>query len=294
MSTEKRLTPMDEAKRGINLMGPQFKLALPAHVSPEKFIRTIITAIQMNPGLLECDRQSLYSSAMRAASAGLLPDGKEAALVPYSRQVQFLPMIGGILKQLRNTGEIAEIQSEPIFENDEFDFSVTSDGVKFMHRPNLFGDRGKQLGVYAFAKLKDGSIYVEVMNMKQIEDVRNVSKAKNGPAWSGPFADQMAKKTVIRRLAKRLPISTDKEAPALDAHNHEFQSFAGRDVSLPQEQAPETPKDVEAIEAPKKSELDQIVDEHKEDELELEKVEPKARPYPSGNVKNFAPGAENN
>ena len=226
----KAITAIDEVKKSFQAMVPQFKMALPPHVSPDKFVRTVLTAIQTTPALMKANRQSLYAAAMRAASAGLICDGKEAALVPYGDQVQFLPMIFGILKQVRNSGELASITAQLVHENDKFKYWVNSDGEHVEYEPNLFGDRGKLIGVFALASLKDSAVYIEVMTIAQVETVRAVSKAKNGPAWNGDFYGEMAKKTVLRRLSKRLPISTDK-APALSSEDDQFDFEMAKDAT---------------------------------------------------------------
>jgi recombinational DNA repair protein RecT len=76
--------------------------------------------------------------------------------------------------------------------------------------------------VYAIAKTKDGGIYREVMSKSDIEQVRNVSRAKNAGPWVDWY-DEMARKTVIRRIAKRLPSSTDLEK--LLEHDNEAIGF---------------------------------------------------------------------
>ena len=60
--------------------------------------------------------------------------------------------------------------------------------------------------VYAVAITTNDGEYYEVMNMDQINHCRQVSKASSSPhsPWVKWF-DQMAKKTVIHRIAKRLP-----------------------------------------------------------------------------------------
>ena len=45
----------------------------------------------------------------------------------------------------------------------------------------------------------------EVMNKAEIEKVRNVSRAKGSGPWT-TWWDQMARKTVMRRLSKYLPM----------------------------------------------------------------------------------------
>jgi recombination protein RecT len=77
-----------------------------------------------------------------------------------------------------------------------------------VHEVDWFGDRGDAIGVYAVAKMKDGSAYVEIMNRRQVDQVRAVSRSKNSGPWT-TWWEEMWRKSVIRRLAKRLPLSTD-------------------------------------------------------------------------------------
>jgi recombination protein RecT len=147
---------------------------------------------------------------MKAAQDGLLPDGKEAALVPFKGSVTYMPMLGGILKKVRNSGELASITAHVIYKNDQFRYWVDSDGEHVTHEPLLFGERGEACGAYALAKTKDGAVYIEVLTDKDLRAIENSSRSKEGP-WTGPFRDEMKKKSAIRRLAKRLPMSTDVE-----------------------------------------------------------------------------------
>lgn len=209
------ITTVDNLKRTITQMQPQFKLALPKHISSEKFNRVLLTAISTTPALVDADRTSLLAACMKSAQDGLLPDGKEAALVTFrtkeGMKVQFMPMISGILKKVRNSGELATITAQLVYKNDIFRYWVDSDGEHLNHEPNMFEDRGAVVGTYALAKTKDGAIYIEVMTEKQVMAVKNTSKSKDFGPWSGDFAHEMWKKTVLRRLSKKLPMSTDLE-----------------------------------------------------------------------------------
>lgn len=211
----KQLTPAQAVKNDLARMKDQFKSALPNHISPEKFVRTIQTAVGTSPTLVAATKQSLFASAMKAAQDGLLPDGKEAAIVTFKDKsgnqiANYMPMVSGILKKVRNSGELSSITSQIIHKNDVFKFYVDDDGEHLKHEPEMFGDRGEAIGVYALAKTKDGAVYIEVMNADEVKKIQNVSRGKNGP-WSGPFASEMWKKSAIKRLAKRLPMSTDLE-----------------------------------------------------------------------------------
>lgn len=217
-----QVSPAEDVRNKLKAMETHFKCALPAHITVERFTRVTMTAIQQNKDLLFADRETLFSACLKAAQDGLLPDGRESAFVIYNKKVkkdgkdewiksvQYMPMISGILKKIRNSGELSSVTSQIIFEKDKFRYWVDDTGEHLEHEPLLFGDRGKILGVYAIAKTKDGSVYIEPMTREQVEQVRKSSKAANGGPWVD-WWDEMARKTAVRRLAKRLPMSTDVE-----------------------------------------------------------------------------------
>lgn len=213
---KKTVTPADEVKNTImsEEVKKQLSMVLPPQMPVERFQRVAITAINKNPDLVDCNRQSLYNAFMQCAQDGLLPDGNEAAIVKYNSKdgapnAQYQPMVKGILKKIRNSGELKSIMATCIHQHDPFRYWVDDDGEHLTHEPDLFtADRGKIIGAYALAKTKDDAIYIKVMTTTEIELVRSFSKAKNAGPWTN-WWDQMAEKTVIRRLAKRMPMSTD-------------------------------------------------------------------------------------
>jgi recombination protein RecT len=184
----------------------EFRAALPVHIPVERFVRVLTTAVVNNPALLDADRRSLFLSALRAAQDGLLPDGREGALVTFGNKVQWMPMVAGILKKVRNSGELLSIAAHVAYSNDEFAYEL-GDEEKISHRPAL-DDRGKPRLVYAIAKTKDGGIYREIMTVADVEKVRAISRAKDSGPWVSWWGE-MARKTVLRRLSKRLPMSSD-------------------------------------------------------------------------------------
>lgn len=212
-ATTKALTPIEAFRNDLSRMGPQFKMALPPHIVPDKFIRVVVTAVQGNADLLNVDRGSLFGACMKAAQDGLLPDGREGAIIKFRTKegdkAQWMPMVGGILKKVRNSGELSSISANVVYKNDQFDYFIDESGEHLTHKPKLDGERGPIHLTYAVAKTKDGGVYVEVMTEDQMTAVKGMSRAKDSGPWSGPFADEMRKKTAIRRLSKRLPMSTD-------------------------------------------------------------------------------------
>lgn len=209
MSNE--ITPIEAMRGTLVKMQPEFQAALPPQIPVEKFIRTTLTAVQMNPELLGADRRSLLGACMKAAQDGLLLDGREAAPVIFRTKegpkVQYMPMVGGILKKIRNSGELASISAHVVYDRDHFEYEL-GDNENIVHKPFLGEDRGRPIAVYAVAKTKDGAIYREVMSVADVDKVRQASRAKDAGPWV-QWWDEMAKKTVIRRMAKRLPSSAD-------------------------------------------------------------------------------------
>lgn len=235
------VTPIQEIKSTIENMKPQFGLALPKHISVDKFTRVVQTALSNNPKLIEADRRSLYSACMAAAQDGLMPNGKEAAFVTFrtkeeGEKVQYMPMISGLLKLVRNSGELLSITSQLVYEADVFKYYVNEEGEHLSHEPNMLAtERGKMIGAYALAKTKDGGVYIEVMNAKQLEDVKNSSRSKAFGPWAGAFQSEMHRKSVLKRLIKRLPLSTDIE---LEEDSYEQEPAQPVHVQIPVQEEP--------------------------------------------------------
>lgn len=197
----------------------QIAAALPQHISVDKFKRVLMTAIARDPALyMEADRRSLFNAAIQCATDGLVPDGREAALVIFNtkdrktqawvKAVAYIPMVHGIRKKMRNTGEVASAEAHCVFQNDAFDYAL-GDESYITHKPTL-GDRGAMIGAYAIIKLVNGEVLREVMSRAEIEKVRAVSKSKDSGPWVSWF-DEQARKTVLKRCSKAAPMSSDLE-----------------------------------------------------------------------------------
>lgn len=200
------LKPVDAIRQDMSRMSEQFRLALPSHINTEKFMRVAITACQQNADLVNADRQSLYGAFMKAAQDGLLADGREGAVVIFGGKATWMPMVAGIMKKVRNSGEISTWSVQVVKANDAFDYEL-GDDEKIIHKPAL-SSRGETVGAYSIVTMKDGEKSREFMDVDQIKAIQERSRGgKSGP-WVSDF-DEMAKKTVVRRHSKRLPMSTD-------------------------------------------------------------------------------------
>lgn len=187
-------------------------LILPSNVKPEMFRNSAIVAVQDNPSILNNDPASLFAAVRKLAASGLVPDNREAALVPFKGKVQAMPMVFGLIKMARNSGEIASLYAEVVYEGEEFDVFFKDGERLFDHKYDALNRGGAIKGAYAVARLKDGTVEFEPMGVADIEKRRKASANQKGDNPTGIWAqwyDEMAKKTVIRALMKRLPVSSE-------------------------------------------------------------------------------------
>jgi recombination protein RecT len=190
----------------------EIKIALPAHISPERFVRVILTATQINPEILACDRQSLWNACMRAANDGLLPDGVEGAIVPFKSKATWIPMYQGLLKKFRNSGEFKWVTAGLVYEGDEYDHWIDETGEHFKHRPADDNTGKKIRRIYALARTKEGGSFIADMSVNEVNKHRNMSRAQRDDAPWKVWPEEMMKKTALRQLSKLLPKSSDLDS----------------------------------------------------------------------------------
>lgn len=238
---KKALAPVDEFKLSVDRMSPEFGKILPSHVSPEKFVRVLKTAASLRPEIASADRRTLYGEIMKCAQDGLVPDGREATINVYKSKsgpptAKYIPMIAGVLKKLRNSGLVPEIDAIVVYKEDLFNKWTDENGHHFRHE-EAEGDRGPVRCTIAFAKTSDGGKFFEKITEDQMAAIEASSMAKTGP-WKGPFKDEMRRKSAIKRLAKRLPSSSDIEK--LMQRDEDLYSFPEKDnrESSPDESIP--------------------------------------------------------
>jgi recombination protein RecT len=234
-------------KQDVGKMHGEFAKSLPGHITADKFVRTAQTAIALTRNIERVKNTgSLLAACSKAAADGLILDGREAALVvDYNGDVQYRPMMRGLLKLAYNSGEIRNIVVETVRDNDVFRYTPTAD-EPISHEINMKSARGEVYAYYALAKLRDGGVVHEVMTKEDVHRIRDRSDAwkafKAGKIKSTPWHTdeiEMGRKTVFRRLSKYLPSSTDRDLfrQAVeridDDYTFEADADAGGDVSTP-------------------------------------------------------------
>lgn len=189
----------------------QLAMALPENVPASRFVRAAVTALLQNPALAEVDRQSFNAALLKCAQDGLLPDGRESALVPYKGKAQYLPMIGGYRKIAGEHGWT--IETHVVYDKDEFSYELGLD-PRIDHRPApINSDRGELVAAYAIGRHRDGRRVIEVYEAAAIAAAKGV--AQTDRVWR-QWPAQMWEKTVGKRLFAKLPLDpADKRIKSL-------------------------------------------------------------------------------
>ncbi len=168
--------------------------------------------------LSQCNPDSVVKACLTVAMLDLNIDrvSSEVYLVPFKTKK------GGKLAQLivsaRGYKKIAarygiQIKEFAVFDCDEFDYSFDGWEEKIAYRPNFderMDDDPKWAKehlkcVFAVAKLPNGETAVEVMSRALIDKHRNAGQNADGDVWKQWFIE-MALKTVVKKLAKKLPM----------------------------------------------------------------------------------------
>ena len=233
----------------IKAMEPEIRKALPSVITPERFTRMALSTLNTTPKLMECSKMSFLGALMNAAQLGLEPNTVlgQAYLIPYrnkgNMECQFQIGYKGLIDLAYRNDKMQNIQAHCVHENDQFEYELGLDS-KLKHIPAL-KDRGELILVYAMYKLTNGGYGFEVMSKEDIDNhAKKYSQSFNSSysPWKTNY-EEMAKKTVVKKLLKYAPIKSDFATSV--AQDETIKSF-GEDVVDMSEIADETEADVVA------------------------------------------------
>lgn len=209
----KELVSIDKT---VELYAPQLQKALPKGMMIDRFVKIIANVIRYNPVIASCSQDSIFAAIVQSVQLGLEPNVLgHCYFVPYKNnqtqrmEVQFQIGYRGLLELAYRSGQIESIEAIAIHTKDHFKLFRTADGDDFQYQKSLDADAGAPIGYLGIAKFKTGSTRFELMSVFEINRIKELSKAKGEYSPWAKHYGEMAKKTVLKRLCKTLPLSTD-------------------------------------------------------------------------------------
>jgi len=177
-------------------------------------------AVQKSEYLQNCTPGSIQNAVINVASVGLTlnPANAYAYIVPRDGIACLDVSYKGMIKLATDSGSIQWVKSVLVYEDDQFEMR----GIDQMplHKYDPFKkERGDVIGGYCAAKLHDGTYMIDTMSRDELDQVRETSKAKNGPWKTWPL--EMMKKTLIKRASKTWPNTNrlDKAVEIVNEHD---------------------------------------------------------------------------
>lgn len=209
------ITHLDKLKVEIDVRRPQIEKFLPKHMSIDRFVSQVHFALGKSEKLRLCTPASVVQSVLACAELGLDPSGRlgSAYLVPFKGVCTLIPGYRGLIDLARRSGDVSTIECRVVRKGDVYDYWEDENGwhLKFIPSDEDEDDR-PLVKCFAIGRLINGHRQFEAMSRKQIEKImaRSPSYRSGGETpWKTDF-EEMARKTVVRRLVKYLPLSPEK------------------------------------------------------------------------------------
>jgi len=211
-------------------------------MTPERMLGLTANAIRATPKLAECNPASVIGAMMAAASLGLEPNTplQQAFLIPYKKRAktpegwvdvfdcQFQIGARGFVTLAYRSGEVLRLEAQAVRRGDHFKHMQGS--TAFLEYSIGLEGRHELLAAYCLTKMRGGDEMATVLPTDEIYKsrdrsetfkalIRGVQSASNdkerqkaqdkldATPWVA-FEDDMAAKTVIKKHAKRLPMSS--------------------------------------------------------------------------------------
>jgi recombination protein RecT len=218
-------------KAGLDQLAPlvtnEIARGLPGFMrgNAERLIRAMITETTKNPALLECTPASLFGGVIQAAQLGLTIGATlgEAYLIPFNntklgcKEATLIVGYRGFIQLAHRSQQLRRLTPGIVRQGDAFTFTrgLTQN---LSHEPRR-NNREPVTDYYVCVELVNGGRDFETFTYEDAIEWRDrFSTTRNAPQFvrdKSPWYDmnhgfhQQACKTLIRKIAKRLPLSPE-------------------------------------------------------------------------------------
>lgn len=197
-------TIADSILNNFSKLVSQEQLKFPKNYNLGNQLKLAYLTIIQNPDLNGCTPASIGQALTEFALQGLEVDKKQVYFIKYGNQLKMLRSYFGDVAVTYRTELVKDIKAVPVYKGDEFEIDVVNDEDVVTHHKTSFVNRDNEIiGAYAVATLPDGAKRYCIMTKKEIEANWNKSRSQKRDVQK-EYPQEMAKRTVIRRLVKML------------------------------------------------------------------------------------------
>jgi len=174
-------------------MKKHLAMALPKHLTPERMVRVVLTAITRTPKLADCDPASFFKALFECSQMGLEPDGRRAHLIPFDKkklingewkvektECQLIVDYKGLAELAYRSGRVKSIHSQEVRRGDIFTFDL---GQVTQHVPwflrtdaNKPPAAGEVFAFYSVVEMAGDARKCEVMSQEEVDAIRDKSQ----------------------------------------------------------------------------------------------------------------------
>ena len=259
---------------------------IPKNYAPQNALTTALYKIQeevkdknQKPALSVCTPESVKQALIGMLTKGLDPAKTQCYFIVYGNKLTMTESYFGLVHRAKEADpNIDRITAQIVYAKDEFDFGYENgEMVILKHKPSPDNIDLKNIkGAYATIIYKDGKTISDYMTWKQITDAWSKSQTKGNSDTHEKFADQMAKRTVLKRLVKSVVnTANDSQLVAdideIDEEQEALEATETIDITPPDEETedyyeeepdeePEPPKKAPAKKQPEPDDFDDLPD----------------------------------
>lgn len=209
----------------------QSSVITPANYSFENALKSAWLILQetldrnKKPALEVCSQESIQNAILNMALQGLNPAKNQCYFVVYGKQLQLIrSYMGAQMTAKLVNPDISDIRAQVVYAGDQIEIDVEHGRDVIKEHKRQFGSINKAeiVGAYAIAVGMDETrhLYTEIMTLDEIKASWKQSKmsavaesgAINQSSTHGKFTGEMAKRTVLNRLCKRIINTSDDSA----------------------------------------------------------------------------------
>lgn len=181
------------------------KLTFPKGYDVASQAKLMFVDVQQSGVLNKVTSTSVAQAFALALLQGLEYDKKQVYFIPYGDKLTCIRSYFGDTAVAKRTGLVKDIYARVIYEGDTYEIDLTQSGEECIrnHKTTLENHDKIIVGAYARCVDDEGHEHYCIMSRKELEAAWSKSKTRaSSSSVHNEFPQEMAKRTVIRRLVK--------------------------------------------------------------------------------------------